>query len=247
MSVSSEDDYLTIYSPVGSKYNSNANCCQATVGLNEDINKDINKDINDKYPNGCFAPGRKEDPLSNLHKFINSLGEIEDDDSEKEFVKKVNRYLKKHPELNQINTKDLNAEFTIKGHAFSKTNGQQTLMKKYYTPMCRSKTKQHDDDIEELKDKYARLEKNVKLLIEQVQSDNMVLKKMSNYMDEMWDKLDNLSRQSNVQNSLQNNVQIPQYSPTNSVPSVQGYGQQTNNNNDIFDKLGIKKFSYKGN
>ena len=75
----------------------------------------------------------------NLHKLINKTP-IQDEDDIFYLVKQINHYISKNPEMNSIDSKELNSEITIKGYAFSKNHGELKLIKKYYTPMCRSKS-----------------------------------------------------------------------------------------------------------
>lgn len=81
--------------------------------------------------------------LSELHRIINKFN-LNNETEIKIAVKKINSYLKKNPELNVIDTKDLNCEINIPGYVFCKQNGIQKMIKKYYTPNCRSKQNSTD-------------------------------------------------------------------------------------------------------
>ena len=119
------------------------------------------------------------DYISYLHKFVKNFPDPADEEGCQCFVKKINRFLRKHPDINKLDTKDLNAEFNIKGHAFSKINGQQTLIKKYYTPMCRSKSKQYDTEIKELNDRIKECEEMIKSLQNSLQKQQEIIRNLS--------------------------------------------------------------------
>ena len=104
----------------------------------------------------------------NLHKIINK-NPIEDEDDLFQLVKQINNYISKNPEINSIDSKDLNAEITIKGYAFSKNHGELKLMKKYYTPMCRSKTKPLDDKINTIEVMLNQLKQETSQYIKQME------------------------------------------------------------------------------
>lgn len=81
--------------------------------------------------------------ISDLHRLINRYN-LTDENETKNVVKKINSFLKKNPEMNEIDTKDLNCEINIPGYVFCKQNGVQKMIKKYYTPNCRSKQNPYD-------------------------------------------------------------------------------------------------------
>ena len=84
--------------------------------------------------------------LSRPNHIVNLKNIIQEETDVNHMIKRINRYLINNPDVSTINTKDLNAEIIIEGYAFTKNKGQQTLVKKYYTPMCRSKNKEKSTD-----------------------------------------------------------------------------------------------------
>ena len=73
----------------------------------------------------------------NLHKIIKQ-NPIDEETDVFQLVKQINNYINKNSDINTIDSKELNAEISIKGYCFSKNHGQLKLIKKYYTPLCRS-------------------------------------------------------------------------------------------------------------
>lgn len=82
----------------------------------------------------------------NLNQLINSSAFLDEGDFSRIAIL-VNKYLEEHRDIDHFETKDLNALVHLEGYVFAKTNGKQKLVKKYYTPYCRSKTKPLEDAI----------------------------------------------------------------------------------------------------
>lgn len=99
--------------------------------------------------------------LSRPNHIVNLKNIIQEETDINHMIKRINRYLINNPDVSTINTKDLNAEIVIEGYAFTKNKGQQTLVKKYYTPMCRSKNKDNIDKLTQMQQQIDSLMKEV--------------------------------------------------------------------------------------
>ena len=106
--------------------------------------------------------------IKKIHKIIKQ-NPIDDEDDVFQLVKQINNYISKNPDMNSIDSKDLNAEINIKGYAFSKNHGDLKLIKKYYTPMCRSKTKPIEDKIGMIEVMLDQLKKETSDYIKQME------------------------------------------------------------------------------
>lgn len=82
----------------------------------------------------------------NLNQLINSSPSLDEGDFAKIAIL-INNYVREHRDIDLYDTKELNAQVHLEGYVFAKTNGKQKLVKKYYTPNCRSKTKPLEDAI----------------------------------------------------------------------------------------------------
>ena len=87
---------------------------------------------------------------------------IEDQEDLNKLVKQINYYLNSNPTVNNIETKQLNAEIYVKGYVFCKKRGQQQFIKKQYVPMSRSKNKPLEDSINNANSNINNLEERIK-------------------------------------------------------------------------------------
>lgn len=116
--------------------------------------------------------------LSRPNHIVNLKNIIQEETDVNHMIKRINRYLINNPDVSTINTKDLNAEIVIEGYAFTKNKGQQTLVKKYYTPMCRSKNK--DNNIEQIiNEQLFQMQQQIDLLMKEVSELKNIIKNIT--------------------------------------------------------------------
>lgn len=127
----------------------------STESLKEDINNNITP----------------EQHINNIKNIIDTIEVIDQEDINR-LVKSINIYLFNNPDINKIDTKILNTEIYIKGYAFSKNKGKQQLIKKQYTPCCRSKTKPLEDSINNCNNNIETQQYKIKQL-ENILEDNI--------------------------------------------------------------------------
>lgn len=123
------------------------NIVDSVSGNSKEIIKENNASAAPKVQQSCSGNcDNLEKHIINIQNIIDSI-EVTDQEDLTRLIKSINAYLDKNPDINNIDTKVLNTEIYIKGYAFSKNKGKQQLIKKQYTPMCRSKTKPLEDAI----------------------------------------------------------------------------------------------------
>ena len=158
------------------------------------------------------------DHFRNLHRIMNK-NPIEDEADIFYLVKQINNYITKNPEINSIDSKDLNAEITVKGYAFSKNHGELKLIKKYYTPMCRSKTKPLEDKINTMQVMLNELKQETNNFIKQMEARINTIEQCLDAIHNENDNRDNILNKivDYIKQSNANNQHTPQNAYNNPI------------------------------
>lgn len=181
------------------------------------------QDILDRDNSPMGRPSAISNPreyIGKIHKIIKNF-DIEDEDDIPSLAKKINKFIIKNPDINSIDTKDLNAEIDIKGYVFCKDHGQQRLIKKQYIPMCRSKTKPIEDKIttievmlNQLKQETSDYIKQMEIRINTIEQCLKVIENDNNKQDILLNKVVNFINDNFIE------PEQPQTQTKNKTPSV---------------------------
>ena len=228
---------------------------EESFNLNQNSYKSINPKILEMNNSSAAHKCRESSTnhIMNLQHIIES-NPVEDQEDINRLVKVINFYLNNNPDINKMDTKYLNAQIYIKGYCFCKSKGVQQLIKKQYTPSCRSKTKPLEDAIENAHNCLDSHHYKLKQIEQQTNQSMDLLKDRIEQMENKYSKtVSDLNKQiveinlqlEEYKQSLDNVMNLLQQFVNKSKDQMSYEKQSTNQirNNDL-SIFGTKKFSY---